>query len=796
MGLQIPGQLLIIFALVANIVAGGCFYLVARGMRHVESLAIRAYHALVISSLLAGAWLYYLFFSDNFAFKYVYEYSDRHQSFFYTLSAFWGGQEGTYLLWLILNCMFGYLVLRWADTLRNWAMVIYSAINLFFLLILLHLSPFALLSFAAPDGLGLNPLLRDPWMVIHPPIVFIGYAIASVPFSLVIAAFITRQYDDLPRKVFPWVAVAALMLAGGNILGGYWAYKTLGWGGFWAWDPVENSSFVPWIIALALLHGLIIERRSGALRRTNLLMAAFLFLLVIYGTFLTRSGVLADFSVHSFTDLGTNQYLIGFMIFFTLLTLVLFALRARELGGKPMNYDFYGREFSLFAGMVVLFLFGVVVLFWTSLPVLTTWFTDTPRAADVATYNSFAQPLAVVIALLLCLSPFTTFANHSTSEWKKTFFIALMIALVLGFGLFMGILKTDFVFAAVFALVTLGLAMFAARRENLRVIAPSIISLIAVAAIAWLFEVRDYMQLLFFGVGAAAIVSNFIVIAGFFPARWKVAGGHLTHIGFGFTILGVLASSAFTTSEKVVIDKGKTGQAFGLTVQYNGLAGDMRQPNNEVLLVLSHGTDSYEARPQLYFSERMQGTMRRPFIDRSLLQDLYLAPQEVQQDDHQTSGGIILHKGESQQVGDVTLTFQAFDMGGHGTDTGMARFAAKIDVFAQEKISSIEPAQAQVPGPDGQPALVAVPDSLVIGGRTYLVSLDRILADQGAVQISIPGLADMGGGERIVLDISKKPLISLVWLGTSLILLGSLLTYFRRRDELGRPVISDYATNK
>jgi cytochrome c-type biogenesis protein CcmF len=178
-----------------------------------------------------------------------------------------------------------------------------------------------------------------------------------------------------------------------------WAYEELGWGGYWAWDPVENSSFIPWFVSLGLLHGLVLDKRTGALRKTNILLAALIFILVVYGTFLTRSGVLADFSVHSFVNLGVNVFLIGFLILFVVMTVALFASRVKALGHVPLSYNIYGRDFFLFAGLLILFVFGMIVLFWTSLPLITSIFSSNPRAADIATYNSFALPFAILFAL-------------------------------------------------------------------------------------------------------------------------------------------------------------------------------------------------------------------------------------------------------------------------------------------------------------------------------------------------------------------------------------------------------------
>ncbi|MCK4461079.1 MAG: cytochrome c biogenesis protein CcsA, partial [candidate division Zixibacteria bacterium] len=432
-----PGDLLVLFAFGLNLLVGFAFFRMARGHQSFEGLAQKSYHTFVVCVGLAVAYLFYLFFSHNFAVKYVVGYSDRSLEFSYLVSSLWAGQEGTYLLWLFFSTLFGYVIIKRGGVYRDWGMVVYSLVNLFFLFILVRLSPFALMDIVPADGAGLNPLLQDPWMVIHPPVIFVGYAATGVPFALAMAALIINDYSDWVKRVFPWVTVSALMIGLGNILGGYWAYKTLGWGGYWAWDPVENSSLIPWFASLALVHGLLLEKRTnGALRKSNLLLSALTFILVVYGTFLTRSGVLADFSVHSFVNLGTNVYLIGFMIAFVVLTAALFLPRLRSIGSVPIDYNFYGRDFTLVAATTLLFVFAMIVLFWSSLPFLTSVFSDQPRAADVTTYNDFALPLAIVYSLILAISPLTRQDNFRPSSWPmRLVFVALTVTLI-GVGLF------------------------------------------------------------------------------------------------------------------------------------------------------------------------------------------------------------------------------------------------------------------------------------------------------------------------------------------------------------------------
>ncbi|PWB75563.1 hypothetical protein C3F09_02020 [candidate division GN15 bacterium] len=780
---NLPGDLLIFLALGFNAVAGVAYLLLARGRQSFDNLARSAYHLFTIMTGLAVTYLFFLFFSHNYAIKYVYEYSERAQSSFYILSAFWGGQEGTYLLWLFFNALFGYVIIKRGGLYRNYGMAVLSLVNLFFLAILVKLSPFALLPAPAPDGLGLNPLLRDPWMVVHPPVIFIGYAMAAIPFAFAMAALIRNDFSSWLRRSFPWVVITMLMLAAGNILGGFWAYKTLGWGGFWAWDPVENSSFIPWVMSLALVHGLIIERRSGALRRVNLMLASFVFLLVVYGTFLTRSGVLADFSVHSFTDLGINNLLIAFMLVSLVLTVVMVALRWRSVPTAPLHYNYFGREFTLFAGLVVLSIFGLIVLFWTSLPLLTKAVGAEPRAADVATYNQFAIPFVILMAFLLTVSPMVQFVEYQVPNLWRKLAAVLAGAIVLALGVFFLALHTTIEFAVLLAAVLAGITVYLFKPDLVRQLIPALVVFVLTIVVSLLVGVRDYLFLLFFATALMAATSNIISLLGYLPNRWKLMGGQLTHFGFGIMVVGILASSAFTTSDKLIIPKGESREGYGLSVAYNGMANDFRHPNNELLLQVAHGRDTTQARPQLYYSERMQGTMRKPYIRRTPLMDYYMAPEQIKEGDE--GSGITLVKGESQKIGNFELTFRDYDMGSHGDTSQTSRFrvGAKIDVVANGISSSIEPAIEQEIDKDGKATNIASPAMISSGGKTYFAELIRVLADQKAVVLNIPGLTDVATPETLVLDISRKPLINFVWGGAILTLIGSIITFIRRREE-------------
>ncbi len=772
------GDLLVFLALCFNILAGFSYFMVARGNRSYEALAEKCFNWFVVFSTLMLAYLFYLFFSHDFRVQYVYEYSDRNLPFFYLLSSLWGGQEGTYVLWMFMSACFGFAIKNRSGQYRNYGMFVFSLVNLFFLVLMLKLSPYALLSFFAEDGAGLNPLLQDPWMVIHPPVIFVGYAAAGVPFAIAMAALLRNDYSGWIKRAFPWAGIAAFMLGAGNILGAYWAYRTLGWGGFWAWDPVENSSFIPWFISLALLHGMVIERRTGALRRTNLLMSAFLFILVVYGTFLTRSGVLADFSVHSFIDLGMNIYLVIFLIVYTLFALVVFVSRARSIESTPLNYNFYTKEFSLFAGMLLLFLFSIVVLFWTSLPILTTM-SGNPRAADLATYNSFALPFAIVYALFLTAAPFLNFNRYVSGNWKKVVIPVALVSAVVGIGAVF-LLDATVMFVVVFMLFATGVAAYLLKSDLRKFLVAGIVGFVVTVLIAYLSGTRDYLYLLYFGAAAMLIVSNLVSFITYLPDRWQLSGGQLSHFGFGLMLVGILGSSGFSRNEKMVINRGEYKEAFDLRISYQGMQNYIEMPHNRLILTYDEGDGEVEVNPELYYSARLDGIMRKPYVKMNLLNDIYFSPEQLQ--DLDAGQGLILRRGEPKKVGDFTFTFQEYDMSSHESDEPTVSVIARVQVDYGETSEIIEPIKATKTGKQGAREFIDFPFDFG-PDQMYSATISHILADQDAVAIHIPGLVESGPPDRLILDISIKPLINFVWLGTTLMLLGGLIVFWRRFRE-------------
>src|SRR5262249_13472409 len=261
------------------------------------------------------------------------------------------------MLWALITATLGLFLMRLRHPLTRAAMFFLNLPLVMLGLVTVMRGPF--LTFPAgapPDGQGLNPLLQDPWMTIHPPILFTGFSSLIVPFAIACAAMVKRDYDGWIKPALPWVVLSTGVLATGFIMGGVWAYKVLGWGGYWGWDPVENGSFIPWLSNAALLHGLLVQRATGSLRRTNFFLAVTSYVLLLYASFLTRSGVLADFSVHSFVNLGLNGFLLSFLLVTAVVGYGTLLFRIRDIPGPREALGNFSRESMMWLGQLVFML--------------------------------------------------------------------------------------------------------------------------------------------------------------------------------------------------------------------------------------------------------------------------------------------------------------------------------------------------------------------------------------------------------------------------------------------------------
>jgi cytochrome c-type biogenesis protein CcmF len=525
------GQAFIWTSFLASLMATVLFFLRSREGREQNKLlrtGSRSLYVLHVAGVLgAAAVLYYVIFRHYFEYAYVWQYSSRSLRTEYIISCFWAGQEGSFMIWAIWQAVIGLFLLKLSKKWEPQVMAVFSLSQIFLTSMMLgvHLGgiqlgagPFQLLRerymsvqgsiFSGPDylsmipdGNGLNPLLENIWMTIHPPILFIGYALALVPFSYALAALMRKEYTAWLRPALPWTLFSLTFLGAGILLGGAWAYVSLTFGGFWAWDPVENSSLVPWMTLMAALHLMLIARKQHFALLASFLFACLGYVLVLYATYLTRSGVLAETSAHSFGENGMALQLVVYILVFLLLMAVMVAVRFRSIYEKKKEL-LLSREFWMFMGALIIILAAFQVMFTTSIPVFNKLLGTSyaPPSNSVAFYNRWQTPFALLIAGFLALSQFLNYDRNDPNSFVRKLFIPFFVALGL---------TVPFVLTGV---------------------------------------VTRFNFILFLFFILLAIVSSLANML-FTTSRPRNWGGMITHLGFGLFLLGVLIT--FSNSETI-----------------------------------------------------------------------------------------------------------------------------------------------------------------------------------------------------------------------------------------------------
>ncbi|AMX02778.1 heme lyase CcmF/NrfE family subunit [Microbulbifer thermotolerans] len=536
------------------------------------------------------------FVQSDFTVNYVAENSNSILPLHYKFTAVWGGHEGSILLWLMILAGWTAAVALFSRRLPL-ALVakVLSVMGLvmvgFFLFILITSNPFErTLPFPPLEGNDLNPLLQDPGMIFHPPLLYMGYVGFSVAFAFAIAALLSGQLDAAwARWVRPWTAVAWCFLTLGIALGSWWAYYELGWGGWWFWDPVENASFMPWLVGTALMHSLAVTEKRGLFKNWTILLAIFTFSLSLLGTFLVRSGVLT--SVHAFaTDPLRGGFILAFLAVVVGLSLLLFALRAPAVSAVSV-FSFRARETFLLGNNVLLVLIMGVVLTGTLYPLLADALNWGKISVGPPFFNMFFVPLMALVCLLLGMG---VYANWKDSRWDKLLgawrlplLVAVTAALTLPFA------AGGFHWGA-------ALGIFV----GVWVVAASLADILA--------KTRH----------AATLA------AGLRRQRISFYGMHLAHIGLAVSVLGVALTTIYSVEKDLRMGPGDTHSVAGYDFRFDGVR-KVQGPNfsafEGIVSVSRRGRAVAELYPQKrnYFSGG--STMTEAAIDSGLFRDIYVA---------------------------------------------------------------------------------------------------------------------------------------------------------------------------
>ena len=410
----------------------------ARKSRKLVTSAVYGLYGFGALVALAAALMIYAFVTHDFSIKYVAATSDVSMSTWYKVTAFWGGLDGSLLFWVLVLALFSVVAIL-TNAKRHRDMIGYvvatiMVVQVFFLSLLIFTkNPFATYLTSPPaDGQGLNPLLQNYWMVIHPPSLYVGFVAATIPFAFGVGALAANRLDDLwIGSVRVWMLICFGFLSLGLILGGRWAYEELGWGGYWAWDPVENAGFIPWFTATAFLHSSIIQEQRGGMKRWNLFMVILTFFLTIFGTFMTRSGIVQ--SVHAFGE--DNVLALQFVVFMALILIVSIGLvvyRWNKLASTTHFESFISREFAFLVNNWILLGCAFFVLFATMFPTITQALDDSRVSVGIDFFNRMMTPFALVLLFLTGAAPLLAWRKTTREKLYRQFLIptAMMVGTV------------------------------------------------------------------------------------------------------------------------------------------------------------------------------------------------------------------------------------------------------------------------------------------------------------------------------------------------------------------------------
>lgn len=593
------------FALCLTLVAAGYAVVasIAGGRRQHLPLIRSGEHAtLAVCGLLTVAVLalWHALLVRDFQVQYVAENSNRAMPLFYVVAALWGGQSGSLLFWGWILSLYGaavVLVNRYRYRPLMPYVVATIAISSFFFA-LIHLfaaDPFKQLPFTPPDGRGLNPLLQHPAMAIHPPTLYLGMVGMVVPFAFAIAALITRQLDTTwLRAARRWTLIPWTFLAIGLLLGGKWAYVELGWGGYWGWDPVENSSLMPWLSSTAFLHSIMIQERKGMLKVWNMLLAIFTYLLCIFGTFITRSGLIS--SVHAFAESNIGPFFASFLALLVVFSFGLLLSRLKELKAENRLESFASRETAFLLNNWILIGMLFAVLWGTMFPLITETFTGEQITVGPPFFNQINVPIGLVLLFLTGAGPLFAWRRTSAASLRKNFGAPMAVTLVL----------TALLVAAgvrgLYALVSLALCAFVT----------------ATILIEFHQGVRARQRSTseFYGLALYRLSSK----------NRRRYGGYLVHLALVMLFVG-FTGKAFTTEKEFVLEYGESVQVKGYTFTYEALAHseDTNKTIDAAALTLSkEGEFLCTLLPERHFYKSFEQGTTEVSIYSTLNEDIYL----------------------------------------------------------------------------------------------------------------------------------------------------------------------------
>lgn len=576
------------------------------GKKRWYDLVVNATVLVGVCAGLSTAALCYGFYTSDFSNQYIWEHSNRDMPGVYKISALWGGMDGSMLLWAFFLTLCGAVVALRSHTyprrLMPWVLAVVNSSACFFLTVVVFFTnPFRYIKapFIPPDGNGLNPLLQNPFMAIHPPTLYVGFTTFSIPFAFclgaLLAGHLSNEWIRLTRR---WTLVSWGFLTAGIVLGGYWAYIELGWGGFWAWDPVENASFLPWLTGTAFLHSVMVQERKNMLKFWNIWLIVLTYGLTVFGTFLTRSGVVQ--SVHAFasTDIGWI-----FLVYLGVLVVIAAALtfwRRRELASERKIESLFSREAAFLLNNLIFLSICFATLWGVMFPVLSEAMTGKKQAVGIPFFNAVNVPLFMGLIFLMGVGPLIAWRRASLSSLKKTFLAPFLSAFALGV-----------------------LMLWAGVFEFWPTLSYSLSFFVVLTIMG---EIHRGLKAQRIGREEGSVVSGVQTLVRRHRARY---GGHLVHFGVVIVTIAITASMAHKVEKEFSLAQGESYTIGRYTLTLDALRDIPRKNYQAFTASVSARTSVDNAvvkvlEPEMRFYPRNKENTTEVALYHSIRGDLYL----------------------------------------------------------------------------------------------------------------------------------------------------------------------------
>ncbi len=735
--------------------------------RRVDSWARSAFVVGALGLLGAFVCLATLFLNHQFQFQYVFSHSALDHEIKYLIAGVWSGQEGSFLLWGLLSAIVGVFAVRGTGPFQRWFVFVYALFLACLAGILSIESPFALVDLVdgrlvvPADGTGMAPSLLNYWVVIHPPTIFVGFASLAVMFAYAVSALVTRDVTSWIPRVRPWAIFSTAVLGLGLCMGGFWAYETLGWGGFWMWDPVENTSFVPWCLLLAFVHGMFVQQARKKWHLWNVLFAAAPFLSFLYGTFMTRSGFLGDTSVHSFAEMDSRALwilialgglaVVGFA--------VVFLANAKPIrsqltvGSAPV--PFLSRERFYGIAAWIFYAFAFITAFGMSVPLVQSIFGQDPKVVEESMYHQFLSWGFVPFMLAMAIAPFLNWNGLAFRELfsRITNSLAISIGIV---GVILLWMKSPSFFAP-------------GPDESVHWFELGPVDLHA-PKVTWVLFLTW--------------LCLFVAVASFWRMieSWKrskqTVGAMMAHFGLGMTMLGLIFSRGFEVKQDVLLHPSEKPAAFGYELENLGQTSQFTDRKNKMRVSAQSRDDKFVARPGLYFIPGRDGEpqpMIWPSIINKGLMDFYFVMGQpvfeatdptpfVLSDDPIKNPDTKAHK-------DVVLMYHGYEVEGSILEDGISMLTAKMTAATATETFEIEPAVIVRVGQSPVPVEARI-------GDQYKVVLHAMNSEDHSILVSLEYVQP-----AYPMQVFFKPLTLFIWLGVGIMTLGGLLSAAIRRKE-------------